>query len=262
MARETPATITARGLRVRRVPVFTGLLTECDRIEEVIERVVAPALEPGDIITFAESPVAVMQGRAIPVSRIRPGFWARVLWRFVKKVPYGIGLRSPFSMQCAIDEVGASRILRASVAGAWGKLRGQSGDFYRVAGPQATMIDAAHTSGVKEFYDCVIKGPLDPDDVARRLREQTGSEAAIVDANDIFGCRVVGASDGLDRVLVEEALADNPAGQGDAMTPVILLRLEGPEDGTETGKCRPWSRGDDSGDDCVSFDPDPDRPAG
>lgn len=256
MSKDKPATVGVRGTRVRRIPIRTGLLTEQDRIEEVIERFARPALEPGDILTIAESPVAVMQGRAVPVSMIRPGFWARVLWRFVKKVPYGIGLRSPWSMQCAIDEVGAPRIVRAAIAGAWGKLRGRSGDFYRVAGPQAAMIDAAHTSGVKEFYDCVIKGPLDPDGVARKLREQTGCEAAIVDANDIFGCKVVGASAGLDRELVESALADNPAGQGDAMTPVILLRLEGPEDGTDTGKCQPWSPGDATGDRCQSFDPD------
>ena len=175
-----------------------------------------------------------MQGRAIPVSEIRPGFWASVLWRFVRKVPYGIGLRSPWSMQCAIDEVGVPRILRASAAGAWGKLRGRRGDFYRVAGPQAAMIDAAHTSGVREFFECVIKGPEDPDGVARVMKDVTGCESAVVDVNDVFGCAVVGGSDGLDRELVREALRDNPAGQGDAMTPVVLLRPT-PETAPEAG---------------------------
>ena len=125
-------------------------------------------------MTIAESPVAVMQGRAIPITKIKLGFWASVLWRFVKKVPYGIGLRCPWSMQCAIDEVGAPRIIRAAIAGAWGKLRGRSGDFYRVAGKQAAMIDAAHTSGVKEFYECVILGPKDPDGTAQMLSERLG----------------------------------------------------------------------------------------
>lgn len=252
-----PEIVSARGMRVRRLPVRTGLLTERDDIAGVVERFVKPALEPGDIVTVAESPVAVMQARAIPIARIRPGFWASVLWRFVKKVPYGIGLRSPWSMQCAIEEVGAPRILRAALAGAWGKLRGRSGDFYRVAGRQAAMIDAAHTSGVREYYECVILGPKDPDAVARQIRELTGCEAAVVDANDVFGCKVVGATTGLDSGLVETALRDNPAGQGDAMTPVILLRLEGPEDGTDSGKCQPWGAGDASGDTaCQRFDPD------
>ncbi len=211
---------------MRRIRVKTGLLTEADSVGAVVELAVRPKVQPGDIVTIAESPVAIMQGRAIPVSEIRPGFWASVLWRFVKKVRYGIGLRSPWSMQCAIEEVGAPRILRAAIAGAWGKLRGRSGDFYRVAGPQAAMIDAAHTSGVREFYEYVIKGPKEPDQVAQAIKEQTGCESAVVDANDVFGCKVVGASNGLDAGLVEVAMADNPAGQGDAMTPVIVLRPE------------------------------------
>lgn len=211
---------------MRRIRVKTGLLTEADSVGAVIELVVRPKVQPGDIVTIAESPVAIMQGRAIPVSGIRPGFWAGVLWRFVKKVRYGIGLRSPWSMQCAIEEVGAPRILRAAIAGAWGKLRGRSGDFYRVAGPQAAMIDAAHTSGVPEFFEYVIKGPKEPDQVAQAIKELTGCEAAVVDANDVFGCKVVGGSDGLDAGLVEAAMSDNPAGQGDAMTPVIVLRPE------------------------------------
>jgi len=224
--KEKPEVLTAQGRQVRRIPVKTHVLLETDPLVETVKRYALAVARPGDIITIAESPVAVMQGRAIPISRIKPGFWASVLWRFVKKVPYGIGLRSPWSMQCAIDEVGAPRIIRAAIAGAWGKLRGRSGDFYRVAGRQAAMIDAAHTSGVKEFYECVIKGPKDPDGTAQMLSRELGFPVAIVDANDIFGCVVVGAPDGLDVALVQEAMRDNPAGQGGELTPIIILRPE------------------------------------
>ncbi len=217
-----------RGRRIRRIPVKTHVLVESDPLIETVRRYAAPVLERGDILTIAESPVAAMQGRAIPVERIRPGFWANVLWRFVKKVPYGIGLRSPWSMQCAIDEVGAPRILLAALAGAWGKLRGRSGDFYRVAGKQAAMIDAAHTSGVPEFYNSVILGPRDPDRVATELAQALGCPVAIVDANDIFGCTVVGAAPGLDSELVQLAMSDNPAGQGNELTPIVILRDLGP----------------------------------
>lgn len=222
--KEKPEVIEAAGRPVRRIAVKTHVLLETDPLVETVRRYVAPVARPGDIVTIAESPVAAMQGRAIPISRIRPGFWARVLWRFVKKVPYGIGLRSPWSMQCAIDEVGAPRILRAAIAGAWGKLRGRSGDFYRVAGRQAAMIDAAHTSGVREFYECVILGPNDPDGVARELALALSLPVAIVDANDIFGCTVVGSSGGFDAALVQAAMRDNPAGQGGELTPIVLLR--------------------------------------
>jgi len=224
--KEKPPVIEVCGLRIRRIPVKTRVLLETDPMVETVKRYALPAAQTGDIITIAESPVAVMQGRAIPISKIKVGFWAGVLWRFVKKVPYGIGLRSPWSMQCAIEEVGAPRIIRAAIAGAWGKLRGRSGDFYKAAGKQAAMIDAAHTSGVKEFYECVIKGPKDPDGTAQMLSKELGFPVAIVDANDIFGCAVVGVPEGLDMKLVQEAMRDNPAGQGDELTPIIILRPE------------------------------------
>ena len=97
--KEKPPVIEACGRRIRRIPVKTHVLLETDPMVETVKRYAMAAAQPGDIITIAESPVAVMQGRAIPISKIRVGFWASVLWRFVKKVPYGIGLRSPWSMQ-------------------------------------------------------------------------------------------------------------------------------------------------------------------
>ncbi len=227
MPRAKPRVIeTSRG-RVVRIPVKTKVLNRGDDLVAEIHHYAGPLLQPGDILTIAESPVAAVQGRAIPITEIRPGFWANLLWRFVKKVPYGIGLRSPWSMQCAIDEVGLARILRAAAAGFWGKLQGRSGDFYRVAGRQVAMIDAAHTSGVPEFYECVILGPKEPNRVAQELATALGFPVAIVDANDIFGCTVVGASAGLDTGLVEEAMRDNPAGQGNELTPIVILRPDG-----------------------------------
>ncbi len=225
MAREKPRVIATSYGPVERIWVKTHVLNKGDKLVEVVKGYAASLLQPGDVLTIAESPVAAVQGRAIHISEIKPGFWANFLWRFVKKVPYGIGLRSPWSMQCAIDEVGLGRILLAAGVGFLGKLLGRSGDFYRIAGKQVAMIDAAHTSGVKEFYESVILGPKDPDGVARELSQALGCPVAVVDANDIFGCKVVGTVPGLNVRLVEEAMRDNPAGQGDELTPIIILRL-------------------------------------
>ena len=83
---------------------------------------------------------------------------AKLLSRYVAKVPYGIGLGAPTSMQCAIEETGIMRILFAAFIGAIGKLLGRKGDFYRVAGMQAALIDAATTSPVPPYTDTVIRG--------------------------------------------------------------------------------------------------------
>jgi hypothetical protein len=210
--------------RFLRVPVKTHIITDQDNTVELIRRHAGPVLQPGDVITISEKVVAITQGRAYPISKLKVGFWAGILWRFVRKVPYGIGLRSPYSMQCAIEETGVPRILLAAVVGGFTRLFGRRGDFYRIAGKQAAMVDAAHTAGLKEYYECVIKGPKDPEKVAQQIADALGTPAAIVDVNDIGGSWVVGGSAGLETALVEAALKDNPAGQGDACTPIILIR--------------------------------------
>ncbi len=205
-----------------RIPLRTPVLTSESNLAHVVERYAVPHARPGDILFISEKAVAVTQGRAIPENEIRIGFTARVLWRYVAKVPYGIGLRRPSSMQCAVNECGAWRIWLAAGAGAIGKLAGRKGDFYRVAGPQAATIDAATTSPLQP--DCVILGPKDPDGVATALYRLCGLPTAIVDVNDVGGSWVLGASRGVRRPLVEAALKDNPLGQGAECTPMGLLR--------------------------------------
>lgn len=222
---------TVEATRYLRLPVKTHIITAEDDIAEVTDRYTAPLREAGDIIVVAESPVAISQGRAIPEKEIAVGLLARMLWRFVRKVPYGIGLRSPATMQCAINETGSLRILTASAAGAVGKLLGRRGDFYRVAGMQAATIDGAHTSPVPPYDQCVILGPKDPDAVARRITERTGCEAAVMDVNDVGGSWVLGASPGVDRKRLEAIMKDNPAGQKDECTPLVLVRVSPEEQG-------------------------------
>lgn len=205
-----------------RLPIRTDLFTtETDLVAKVKEHA-APHAMAGDVLFISEKAVAVTQGRAVRTSELKIGLTARLLWRCVAKVPYGIGLRCPMSMQCAVNECGAPRIWLAAVVGALGKLVGRKGDFYRIAGPQAATIDAAGTSPLQ--MDCVILGPRDPEGVAREIHAKTGIECAIVDVNDIGGSWVLGASGGVDRAMVEAALKDNPLGQGSECTPMGLLR--------------------------------------
>jgi len=206
------------------IPVKTHIITDKDDINEVVERYTSNIRQKGDIITISESVVAMTQGRAIPTSQINPRLLARLLWRFVRKVPYGIGLRNPYSMECAIRETGSARIILAAIVSAVMKLFKRRGDFYKIAGKQAAMIDAPHTAGLKEYYECVIMGPKDPELVAQKLSDKIKLPVAIVDVNDISGCWVVGASNDANVKLIEEVLDDNPAGQGDACTPIIIIR--------------------------------------
>jgi F420-0:gamma-glutamyl ligase len=206
-----------------RIPIRTHVVTEADDIVDVARRYAAPLLEPDDTLFAAEKTVAITQGRAIPISTMRPGWLARTLWRFVRQTSYGVGLRDPYSMQAAIDEVGGIRIVLAAVVGGLTRALGRRGDFYRIAGVQAAAIDAPGTAGIEQFKDRVIKGPKDPDAVARRLRDALGCEAAVVDCNDIDSA-VLGHSAGVDARLLRLILLDNPLGQGDEQTPLGIVR--------------------------------------
>lgn len=219
--------ITVDERRYLRIPLKTHVITEKDDIVEVADRYAGPHIQPGDIVVVSEKVTAITQGRAVPIDKIKVGPLANFLWPHVRQVPYGVGLRSPYSMQCAIDECGGLRILAAAAVGAVGKLIGRRGDFYRIAGLQAATIDAAGTAGIAEFRDSVIKGPTDPHGVARRISERLGVPAAIVDVNDIGGSWALGCSDQLDQKLVEAALKDNPLGQSDEQTPLGIIRPEG-----------------------------------
>ncbi|MBI9031825.1 hypothetical protein JEZ13_07495 [bacterium] len=220
------AIVVINNVKYKRIPIKTRILSPEDDIIELMKEYVQPLYQAGDIVTLSESPVAITQGRAIPVSELKIGWLAKFLWRFVAKVPYGVGLRAPESMQCAIDETGGLRIILAAGIGAITKLFGIKGMFYRVAGMQAALIDAATTSPVPPYDKCVIKGPKNPQKVTEQILQATGIDTVIMDINDIGGSWAIGASKNIDKKLVEKIMKDNPQGQGDELTPFCIIRKE------------------------------------
>ncbi|MDI6871440.1 MAG: coenzyme F420-0:L-glutamate ligase [Bacillota bacterium] len=206
--------------RACRIPIRTRVLTPQDDLVAVVREYCGRIAQAGDIVAISESVVAITQGRAIRAAQVRAGWLARFLCRFPAK--HG-SLATPAAMQLAINEVGAWRVLAGAAAAALGRLVGRRGDFYRVAGPQLKLIDDI-AGTMPPFDDCVVLGPRDPAGVARRIRRETGIEAVIVDVNDLGCVDILGASDGVDRQLVERLLRDNPGGNDDQQTPFVILR--------------------------------------
>ena len=225
MKSSEPSEIEAGGRRFLRIPVRTDVLTADDQAPGVLERYVRPLFQPGDAVFISETAVAIMQGRARDWREIRPSWLARQLSRRVTKSPYGVGLRSPYAMQYAIELSGLPRILLGCAAHVAGRLLGKKRWFYDVAGVQARMMDAEHTMGVKEFYECVIPGPADPRGTVQRLKAATGMDVAIVDINDIYPPWCIASTLSAERArLLEQSLRDNPLGQGSECTPLGIWR--------------------------------------
>ncbi|MET0628419.1 MAG: asparagine synthase (glutamine-hydrolyzing) [Acidimicrobiia bacterium] len=207
-----------------RAPIRTKLFVSGDSLEAGLKDALdSVELRADDVLAVSEKAVAICQGRSYPVSEIRPRLLARLLARFVGRTASGIGLGIPATMELAIREAGAGRILTATAAAAVTKPFGVKGVFYRVAGPAVRAIDGP-TRGTIPPYDGHAKmGPDDPEGVARALAATLGVGVAVIDANDI-GVNVLATSPGVRAEVVESLLRDNPLGQSSEQTPVALLR--------------------------------------
>ena len=214
---------------------FAALIA--DYVSAAMEPILAdPELAPGLArpwyVVSSEKIIAIAQGRSYFLWDIKPGWWARTLSRFVVKLPTGIGLGTPWTMQLAIQEAGLPRILVAAGASAVGKLLGKRGWFYRVAGHNVNAIDGPAETNVYPANVSAKLAPKDPDRASGQIRraivavvpEDIGgrlSGVTIIDANDL-GRNVLGQDSDRDDEFFAALFADNPAGQGRQQTPVTL----------------------------------------
>jgi hypothetical protein len=214
---------TLEGTVYARHPVRTHLVTAEDDAIEVVTRYARPLDGGVVLVAVSERMVAITQGRSHRMVDIHPGRLARFLVRFVTRPGYGIGLGTAETMQLAIDEVGAARILVAAAVSGLTKPFGIHGLFYRVAGPQAAAIDGPTSYTIAPYNRSATLGPRDPNGVARALAAALERPVAIIDANDA-GCNVLGGSPGVDRRFVASIFADNPLGQASEQTPICVVR--------------------------------------
>ncbi len=211
------------GQKYARYPVKTKLVTEDDDIVVVVREGVGDLLEPDDLLVISERVVAITQGRCFPISELKTSWLAKFLIRFVHKHPGGIGLKSPWTMQLAINETGVPRILLAALVAVLTKPLGIRGMFYRVVGHNINAIDGPCDYTLPPGNQSAKLGPKNPQKVAQEIAEVVGAKVAIIDAND-YGQRTLGFSKGVDPQFVEKVFADNPLGQTDERTPLAIVR--------------------------------------
>lgn len=206
-----------------RLAIKTDLVSSKDDIVELAKRYTEGVKKPGDFLVISERVVAITQGRSFLIKDIKPTFWADFLHKFVAKNPGGIGLRSPHTMQLALQEAGLIRILFASFFSIITKPFGIKGVFYKVAGNGLNAIDGPCDYTLYPGNISAKLGPKDASKVAQQIADVIGIEVVIIDANDL-GQRVEGASKNADLKLVLAAFKDNPFGQRDEQTPMALVR--------------------------------------
>ena len=215
---------TVDGVDYQRIPLKTHLITKDDKMEDVVNKYAKEFMQPGDILFISEKAVACTQNRAIPMEDIKPRKLAVTLSKYVTKTPAGIGLGIPETMEMALQECGTLRILFAAFCSVIGKLLGQKGWFYMVAGPKARGIDGPTEGTIPPYDHYVVLTPADPMGTSKKLAQALGYPVAIVDINDL-GANILGYSEGESGMaFLEKALGDNPLGQSTECTPMGILR--------------------------------------
>ena len=212
------------GVSYLRIPVKTHVVMREDNLFEVLDKYTKDVRQPGDIIFVSEKVVAITQGRAFPISEIKPGWFARFLVKFVYKSPYGIGLGSPYTMQLAVEDVGVPRLLLGCAAALVTKPFGIRGVFYKVCGPRAYAIDGPCDCTIPPYNRYAKMAPKNPDKVARKLKEKLGNEVIVLDANDLNVDILGKSSKDLDVKFLKALFKDNPLGQNSQQTPVAIVR--------------------------------------
>ncbi len=217
--------IVVKGEKYLRYPVKTHLIHIKESLDPVFKNLVKPNLQKNDWIAISEKFLTISQGRVVHESTVKPGWLAKLIVKGVKKYPHDIGYSHPRKMQVAINQAGWLRMFLAMVIGGITRLFGRHGDFYRIAGNRISEIDGFNPHAITPFNEFAMLGPKDPPQDAQDIEDKFGIPTVIIDGNNI-NVEVLGISS---KVLVNEELAreillDNPMGQGDELTPIIIVR--------------------------------------
>jgi hypothetical protein len=108
-------------------------------------------------------------------------------------------------------------------------------------GPAIAAFDG-YTGTMPPYERAIVFAPRDPDAFARDFKRRSGIDCAVVDANDLEKAKILGASDDVCASCVEGALLDNPHGNSDEQTPIVVLKWRGTGDNPLLGARPGWAK--------------------
>jgi F420-0:gamma-glutamyl ligase len=222
------SSVTVGRERYDRTVVCTPWLTAGVDLVELLRSTVVERLQPGDVVAITEKVVVVTTGRGIPAATVRPGRLATFAARHIRPIGDSRGLSIPEKMQLVIDMVGPWRVILAGAVAAATRPLGLHGPFFVVAGYIARSMD-----GMRPPYGDVLLPPLTPRtarSIAEQLATEIGHPVAIVDINDRGGSVRTVAGSAMSRRRLAAVLADNPLGQRDQGTPIVVVHCAGSQE--------------------------------
>lgn len=202
------------------IPVHTKILTNKDNIVDAILEYAGKDITSRDIVCTAESVLAITQNRYVRPEELNVCWQARLMNRFV---PGAGSMASIYGMQAAMEEEGKWNMLYSFIVGAISKIMGKPGVFYARC-RQASLIDDV-TGTMPPFDKCIVYGPANADRVCENIKNATGAYGAVVaDVNDLKRAAVLGKSIGIDPQRIAQILIDNPFGNDNQKTPIVIIK--------------------------------------
>lgn len=214
------------GTNYDRYPVKTHLIHIKEELNPILEKYLLPHIKPGDWIAISEKFITISQGRVIHESTVKPGLLAKLIVKGVTKYQNDIGYSHPRKMQVAIMQAGWFRMLFAMIFGGLSRLfLRRRGDFWRIAGHSVSEIDGFNPKAMAPFNEFAMLGPADPQATSQEIEDTFGIPTVIIDGNNI-NVEILGMSKNVpvDKANARLILLDNPMGQDDELTPIIIIR--------------------------------------
>ena len=208
-----------------RSSIGTHFIRVGESLVELMEKYVKPMYREGDIVTLSAKVVSLCQKNIVYKKDMKLSKLAKFLSRFAGTSEAGIGVDNAWKMQFAIDFCGTGKVIWASVCAAVGRVFGKRGLFYSIMGEEVRGLDGFYDKCFEEYGNFGIMLPREPAAACEKVYESTGILTMVIDAND-FSQDVLGWCSKLDYSAKElrEFIIDNPASNGNEMTPFVLIR--------------------------------------
>ena len=213
------------GEKFNRYAIQTHYVQIGENYIDIMEKYVKPVYQEGDFISISEKIIALCQGRVVHKKDMKVTRLAKFLCKFATSNEAGIGIHSPYKMQFAIDICGRFKVLYAAIASGIGKIFGKKGIFFKIVGQEVAGLDGFWGDVFPDYSEFGIRIPENPSKVCDEIYEKLGIKAMIVDANDL-NVEILGKCKALeyDDEKLAKIIKDNPAGQSQQLTPIILIR--------------------------------------
>ena len=214
------------GKKYDRFAIQTHFVEVGEDASALLEKYVRPLYQEGDCVAITAKVMAMCTSNVKKMEDMKLGFFAKLMARFAGINSTGVGMHEPYKLQLVIDMVGLPRVLFAGFVSAVTRPFGIKGLFYKICGHGVAGIDGFYfRSSFERYKTLALINPENPVELSNEMTANTGIPVVIMDANDIDQNQL-GKCDTfpLTDEQIQDALGDNPCGQGDEMTPIILIR--------------------------------------